>query len=271
MALAAKNGTVCFGDGGMEYIRFGTGEKTMVLLPGLGDGLRTMKGTALPMGVMYRKWAEDYTVYSFSRIDPMPTGCTIRDMAHDLAQAMEVLSIRRADVFGVSMGGMIAQWLAIDYPERVDRLILAVTCPEPNPILLESLAEWVALAKAGDHGAFLKSNLRRIYSEGYCRKNLWMVPILGLLTKPKSYERFFIQAQACREHDALARLPGIRARTLVIGGEQDKALGGAASRTIAAAIPGAELKMYQQWGHGLYEEAPDFFTIVTDFLLTEAV
>jgi pimeloyl-ACP methyl ester carboxylesterase len=169
-------------------------------------------------------------------------------------------------VFGVSMGGMIAQWLAIDHPEKVDRLVLAVTCPEPNPVLLESLAEWVALAKAGDHGAFLKSNLRRIYSEGYCRKNLWMAPILGLLTKPKSYERFFIQAQACREHNALARLPGIRARTLVIGGEQDKALGGAASKTIAAAIPGAELKMYQQWGHGLYEEAKDFNGVLLEFL-----
>ena len=192
---------------------------------------------------------------------------TTRDMAADQAEAMALLGIDRADILGVSMGGMIAQWLAIDHPERVGRLILAVTCPEPNSILLEALEEWVALAKAGDHGAFMKSNMRRIYSEGNCRKNLWMAPVLGLLTKPKSYERFFIQAQACREHDALAQLPGIRARTLVIGGEQDKALGGAASRTIAAAIPGAELKMYPQWGHGLYEEEKGFNRSVLEFLL----
>ena len=266
MLFHAKNGTLSLEKGTMDYIRFGTGGRVLIMLPGLGDSLRSVKGAAVPMAIMYREFARKFTVYSFSRIDPMPTGYTIRDMANDLAQAMTALGIRRADVFGVSMGGMIAQWLAIDHPERVDRLILAVTCPEPNPILLESLAEWVALAKAGDHGAFLKSNMRRIYSEGYCRKNLWMVPILGLLTKPKSYERFFIQAQACREHDALARLPGIRARTLVIGGEQDKALGGSASKTIAAAIPGAELKMYQQWGHGLYEEAKDFNGVLLEFL-----
>ena len=269
MLFHAKNGTVSLEKGTMDYIRFGTGGRVLIMLPGLGDSLRSVKGAAVPMAMMYREFARKFTVYSFSRIDPMPTGCTIRDMAHDLAQAMEVLDIQRADVFGVSMGGMIAQWLAIDHPERVDRLILAVTCPEPNPILLKSLAEWVTLAKSGDHGAFLKSNLRRIYSEGYCRKNLWMVPILGLLTKPKSYERFFIQANACREHNALAKLPGIRARTLVIGGEQDKALGGAASRTIAAAIPGAEVKMYPQWGHGRYEEANDFIGVLLEFLARE--
>ena len=269
MCYRAKNGAVQLDGGQMDYIRFGNGTRTLVMLPGLGDSLRSVRGAAVPMAILYREFARKFTVYSFSRIDPMPAPYTTRDMARDLAQAMARLGIEKADIFGVSMGGMIAQWLAIDHPEKVERLILAVTCPEPNPILLKSLAEWVTLAKSGDHGAFLKSNLRRIYSEGYCRKNLWMVPILGLLTKPKSYERFFIQANACREHNALAKLPGIRARTLVIGGEQDKALGGAASRTIAAAIPGAELKMYPQWGHGLYEEAKDFNGVLLEFLARE--
>ena len=269
MLFHAKNGTLSLESGTMDYIRYGTGGRVLIMLPGLGDSLRSVKGAAVPMAIMYREFARIFTVYSFSRIDPMPSGYTIRDMARDLAQAMELLGIQRADVFGVSMGGMIAQWLAIDHPERVDRLILAVTCPEPNSVLQESLEEWVALAKSGDHGAFLKSNMRRIYSEGYCRKNLWMAPIVGLLTKPKSYERFFIQANACREHDARAQLPGIRARTLVIGGERDKALGGEASRTIAAAIDGAELKMYPQWGHGLYEEEKDFNGVLLEFLARE--
>ena len=96
-----------------------------------------------------------------------------------------------------------------------------------------------------------------------------MVPILGLLTKPKSYERFFNQAQSCLTHWAAPELGRITARTLVIGGEKDKALGGEASRKIAAAIPGAALKMYQQWGHGLYEEAKDFNGVLLEFLARE--
>ena len=89
---------------------------------------------------------------------------------------------------------------------------------------------------------------------------------MGKLTKPKSYDRFFIQADACLTHNAFENLHQIQAPTLVIGGEQDNALGGDASREIAAQIPGAELRMYEQWGHGLYEEAGDFNQTVLNFL-----
>jgi pimeloyl-ACP methyl ester carboxylesterase len=112
----------------------------------------------------------------------------------------------------------------------------------------------------------MDSNLRRIYSERYYRRNKWMTPLVGALTKPKSYDRFFIQAEACLTHDARAELGKIQAQTLVIGGEKDLALGGEASKVLAQHIPGAELKMYPQWGHGLYEEAGDFNDVVLAFL-----
>jgi pimeloyl-ACP methyl ester carboxylesterase len=187
-------------------------------------------------------------------------------MAKDQAEAMEQLGIEKADIFGVSMGGMIAQHLATDYPEKVNKLILTVTSARPNPILQESINEWVSLAKWGDHSAFMDSNLRRIYSDEYYRKNKWLAPVVGKLTKPKSYDRFFVQADACLTHNAYERLQEIKAPTLVIGGEQDKALGGEASKEIAAVIPGAELRMYEQWGHGLYEEEKNFNKVVLDFL-----
>ena len=268
MLLSVKNGVLSTDGTTMEYIRFGTGPRTLIMLPGLGDGLRTMKGTALPMALMYRLFARDFTVYAFSRKTNLPEGCTTRDMAQDLKKAMELLGIRKAHIFGVSMGGMIAQHFAADYPERVDKLILTVTCPRPNPILQEAVGEWLACAKRNDHTALMESNLRLIYSDGYYRKNKWMIPLIGLLTKPRSYGRFFIQANACLTHDAYNRLPEITAETLVIGGEQDHCLGGQASREIAAQIPGAALKLYPQWGHGLYEEAPDFNRTLLNFLLS---
>ena len=262
-----KNGTVTLKDGRMDYIHFGRGQRHLVILPGLGDALRSVKGTALPMALMYRIFAKDFTVWMFSRKQPLKQDCTTRDLARDQAEAMDALGIERADVFGVSMGGMIAQWLAIDHPERVEKLILTVTCAEPNPILTESVEEWVALARENDPAGFMDSNLRRIYSAEYYRKNKWMAPIVGKLTKPKSYERFFIQANACLTHDAHEHLCRIQSPTFVIGGEQDLALGGEASRRIAAAVPGAVLHMYPQWGHGLYEEAGDFNSLVLRYLL----
>ena len=262
----AKNGTLKIGGTTMDYIRFGTGERILVMLPGLGDGLRSMNGTALPMAFMYREFARDFTVYAFSRKNALPEGYTTHDMARDQAEAMEQLGIQKADIFGVSMGGMIAQYLAIDYPERVNKLILTVTSARPNPILTESIEEWVSCAKRDDHTALMDSNVRRIYSDGYYRKNKWMVPIMGKLTKPKSYDRFYVQAGACLTHDAYESLNQIKTPTLVIGGEKDLSLGGDASKEIAEKIPGAELRMYEQWGHGLYEEAKDFNKAVLCFL-----
>ena len=262
MQFSAKNGRT----GDTDYVRFGSGERVLIMLPGLGDGLQTVKGTALPMALMYRRLTKDFTVYMFSRKNDLPEGHTTRDMAHDLAEAMEALSIEKASVLGVSMGGMIAQHLAIDHPEKIEKLILVVTASRLNPLLTESVEEWLAQAKRGDHTALMDSNVRKIYSERYYRQNKWLIPIMGKLTKPKSYRRFLVQAQACLTHDAYEALPKITAPTFVIGGEQDRCLGGDASREIAARIPGAKLHMYPQWGHGLYEEAKDFMGLVLSFL-----
>ena len=268
MLFSARNGTVSMESAAMDYIRFGTGSRTLILLPGLGDGLRTVRGTALPMALMYRLFSRDFTLWCFSRKHPLPEGCTTRDMARDLKEAMDRLGIEKADLCGVSMGGMIAQHFAADFPDRVNRLVLAVTCPRPNPILEESIAEWVSLARQGDAAGFMESNVRRMYSDAYYQKNKWPTPIVGALTKPKSYDRFFIQARACLTHDAFGRLGQISAPTLVIGGEQDKSLGVQASCDLAEAIPNARLKIYPQWGHGVYEEAPDFNQTVLQFLLS---
>ena len=262
MLYNAYNGVVL----DTEYIRFGTGKNVLVMLPGLGDGLRSMKGTAFPMALMYRMFAKDYTVYAFGRKMHLSAGYTTRDMARDLYEAMEALGIVKADIFGVSMGGMIAQYFAIDYPEKVGKLILTVTSAKPNPILEESIEEWVGCAKRNDHRALMDSNLKRIYSDKYYRQNKWMIPLIGALTKPKSYDRFYIQAEACLNPTAYDELHHIQAPTLVVGGEQDLSLGGDASREIAAVIPNAQLHMYPHWGHGLYEEAGDFNGLILNFL-----
>ena len=251
----------------MDYVRFGSGEKILIMLPGLGDGLTTVKGTALPMAVMYRIFAKDYTVYMFSRKNDLPAGVTTRDMARDQAEAMEVLGIQKADVVGVSMGGMIAQHLAIDYPERIGKLVLAVTSARANPVLIDSVKEWMAHARRGDHTALMDSNVKKIYSDAYYRKNKWLVPVMGKVTKPKSYDRFLKQAEACLNHDAFHGLERIQAPTLVIGGEKDRVLGSEAAREIAARIPGAQLLMYEKWGHGVYEEETTFNRSVLYFLM----
>jgi len=66
----------------MHYVRFGLGSKTLIMLPGLGDGLTTVKGTTFPMSAIYRAFARNYTVYIFSRRSHLPQRYTTREMAH---------------------------------------------------------------------------------------------------------------------------------------------------------------------------------------------
>ena len=122
--LNAKNCRLTLPCGDMDYIRFGAGDKPLVMIPGVGDGLKTVKGTALPFALMYRSLARDFTVYVFSRRVTLAPGMTTRDMSQDLNAALEALGLRGAAVVGVSQGGMIAQWLAIDHPDKVGTLIL---------------------------------------------------------------------------------------------------------------------------------------------------
>ena len=269
MLYHAKNGTLPLGNTDMDYIRFGRGARTLLILPGLGDGLRTVKGTALPMALMYRALAKDFTVYAFSRKNGLPEGHTTRDMARDVSDAMDVLGIGTADVLGVSMGGMIAQHLAADYPERVGKLVLAVTCSRPNEIMTGSVEQWMDMARQGDHTALMDSNVRKIYSRDYYRQNRWLVPFMGKVTKPKSYDRFFIQAEACLNHTCYDNLCRILCPTLVIGGEQDEVVGCEASRELAQRIPHGSLLTYPQWGHGVYEEEKGFNAAVLSWLKEE--
>ena len=94
MLFNAKNGTLTVDGVPMEYISFGKGTRKIIILQGLGDGLRTVKGLALPMAFFYRKFAKNANVYAFSRKSEMPAGYTTKDMADDVAGAMDILGIR---------------------------------------------------------------------------------------------------------------------------------------------------------------------------------
>lgn len=269
MLYNAKNGCVRVNGDEMDYIVFGKGECAMIMLPGIGDGLKTARGMAIPFALMYREFAKDFRVFVFSRRRQLPEGYTTRDMARDQIAAMDALGIAQADVVGVSMGGMIAQWMAIDFPERVGKLVLAVTASRPNAILTDSISTWVNCTAKGDHCALMLDSMERMYTDAYMRANRWLTPLMTRFGKPKSYERFDIMAHACITHDAYTALERIKAQTLIIGGGRDKALGVDASKEIAVRIPDCTLKIFEGYGHAVYEESTDFNRVMMSFLHEE--
>ena len=262
----AKNGRIEIGSTDMDYIAFGSGKKNLIMLPGLGDGLHTVKGMAGMIAPMYRQFAKAYRVYLFSRKNKMEEGYSSADMARDLKFAMDKLCIGKADIMGVSQGGTIAQQLAADYPNAVGRLVLVVTYSRQNDTVQQCVNKWIDMARADDYRSIFIDTAEKSYTEAKLKKYRPLYPLLCKVGRPSSFERFIIMAEACLTHDAYDKLDKITAPTLIIGGGCDRIVGSEAAAEMAAKISGSQLYVYEGYGHGLYEEAEDFNSRVLEFL-----
>ena len=263
--LQAKNAYLDLPTGIQDYIHFGRGPKTLVMIPGLSDGLKNVKGMALPFVFMYRRLAKDFNVYVFSRRRILSPGMTTREMAEDINGAMDVLGLSSVALVGVSQGGMISQWLALDHPDKVEKLVLTVTARRPNTTIRDVIARWTGMAERGDYKGIMLDTAERSYSEKRLKQLRMEYRMFGNIGKPKSFERFRIQAASCITHDSYDLLERVACPTLVIGGKEDKIVTGQASVDISGRIPDCTLLMYDGLGHGLYEEAPDFLERVAAF------
>lgn len=265
MFYNAKNGTIIADNLEMDYISFGNGGKNLVMIPGLGDGLRTVKGLAVSMAYMYRIFSKDYKVYMFSQNNLLTKGYTTKNMADDIIRAMDCLDIKNADILGVSMGGMVAQHIAADYPEYVNRLILTVTCPNANENVINSVSKWIEYAKQCRYKEIMSDNFKMMYSDEYLKKYRFMLPIATRMGKPESFERFIIMSNACITHNCLDKLSKIKAPTLIIAGGKDKIIGKDAPYQMSEIIPDNTVHIYPDYGHALYDEAKDFNRKVLEF------
>ena len=265
MFYNARNCNIKIDDTDMDYISFGNGNKSLVIIPGLGDALKTVKGSAVTFALMYKLFAKDYKVYVFSRKNKLKQDCSTRDMATDLADVMSQLNITKAFVLGVSQGGMIAQYLAIDYPELVEKLVLAVTLCQPNETSKSVISNWLLLAKEKDFKQIFIDTAEKTYTERKLKTYRPFYSILSKLTEPKNLDRFIIQATACLTHNALDEISKIQCPTFVIGGDNDKIVGSSSSCELANHIAQSKLKIYNGLGHSTYEEAKDFNSQVLSF------
>lgn len=266
MFYNAKNKVVKFEDCTINYITFGNGSKNLIFIPGVGDGLKTVKGLAVPFAFMYRMFAKDFKVYVFSRRNNLPKGFSTLDMAHDIAKSMDVLNVEKAHVVGVSQGGMIAQYLAINYPDKIEKLVLAITASRPNDLMVESINTWIDLLNKDDFKNMMIDNTKRSYVGKYLDKMLSIVKNFSFIMKPKSYERFIIQSESCINHNAYERLSEISCDTLIIGAGLDGILGVEASYEIHNQISNSQLYIFEDYSHGIYDQTDDFNNKIFEFL-----
>ncbi|HEY7874478.1 MAG TPA: alpha/beta fold hydrolase [Actinomycetota bacterium] len=204
-----------------------------------------------------------------SRDNP-PT--TIDEAAADAIRLLDHLEIERTTVFGVSMGGTIAQRIALDYPERVSALILGVTWARPLEYMLRRHTLGRLILRVGTLEDFSQSALLQMFTPRFFELGVELIErMIASIDAPgappvATAETLMTQLDALDKHDVLADLPRIDVPTLVLGGRMDMTVPYFASEEIAGAIPGAKLVTFET-GHGcMIEEMDAFNRAVTEFL-----
>ena len=248
----------------MTYIKFGTGKKTFVIIPGLS--IHSVMSLADAVATAYQDFAADYTVYLFDRAKNLHEGYTIRDIAHDTASAMMALNLTNTDIFGASQGAMATIWLAIDYPQLVHSMVLGSTLAKPNETFTRVGKRWIELAEKRDERGLLENFVDMVYSQKTLEKYRDAMIAANVGITEAEYERFLVLAHACLDFDVYDQLGAIRCPVLVLGSKGDRVVTAEGSRQIAEKLRCAIYLYDASYGHAVYDEAPDYKKRILNFL-----
>lgn len=247
----------------MYYEDQGTGFP-IVLTHGIGGSADNWSGIAPALSQRYRVITWD--VRGFARSGKPPGPYSAQLWASDLAGLLDALGIERAHILGHSMGGVISQRFALDFPEKVATLMLVSTSSQvgekaserwlqqADTIEREGFDAFVARQQQGYTEAFLKAHPDQLEND---RRRVEM----------NETHAYAAAARAVAAYNFTAELARISAPTLILQGATDPQTPPGGSVIINRSIPGSRLVILEETGHGIYTERPErFLSLVNEFL-----
>ncbi|HEV7529974.1 MAG TPA: alpha/beta fold hydrolase [Solirubrobacteraceae bacterium] len=249
------------GDVQLDYERSGNASGPPLLL------IMGMSGTSLHWGEPFLQLLrKDFDVIAYDHrgvgvSTPLDGPITTREMADDAAGLLAALELDDAHVVGISMGGMIAQELALSHAERVRTLTLGCTyCGGEGSALAseEDLSGLVEAMGSGDRERALRAGWEINVSPTLAADDDAFATFREIaMRRAVAVAVIMQQMQACAAHDTNERLAQVAAPTLVIHGTEDRLLPVQNGRLIASRIPGARLEIFDGVGHLFFWERPE--------------
>jgi 3-oxoadipate enol-lactonase len=243
----------------LNYERAGAGEP-LLLIQGMSAN---HKAWGRPFSSLLER---DFEVISFDNrgmglSSRVTEAFSIAEMAADTAGLLDALEIESAHVLGISMGGMIAQELALTEPEKLRSLTLGCTYCGGEGSQLMDPADFQGLVEAmssGDAQRVFRAMYELNLSPGFRAEESRYADFTAMAEAlPAPRETIALQVQAIAAHNTSARLPQLTTPTLVVHGTVDRVLGYPNGPLIASLIPGARLETYEDVGHMFWWEQPE--------------
>jgi pimeloyl-ACP methyl ester carboxylesterase len=238
---------------------------------GDGEPLLLLMGLGGEHGAWHFQRADFRRRYRLVLIDNRDAGASdeasgsygLGDMAADALGVMDHLGIERFHVLGASMGGAMAQHLALQAPTRVASLVLASTWGRTDPFLGALLMSWRLLVERMPAEEFLMTQVPWAFTYRFFQAPspellAWQEEVRsrGVLKSVAAYQR---QVDACAAHDTLDLVPLLRTPALVLTGEDDILTPPRYGRALAAALPRSEMVLVPASGHACFLETPKAF------------
>ena len=266
--MAKRKAMSGYSGNGLPYACIGNGTRNLVVFEGLDFRHKPPSGIMLRMSTGYlRGLTNSYRIYIVSRRAGLPPGYSLRDMSDDYAVLIKNELGGAVDIIGVSTGGAIAQHFAIDHPDLVRRLVLAMSglrLTEEGKELQMKVADLARKGKRHAASALLGTSIIRKGLGKHIFK--WFMWLLGPLIIPADPSDGIVEIEAEDRHDLSDRLDRIKADTLVIGGEEDFFY---PVRETAGKIPNARLVLYPNLGHNaMFARSRQFGEEIRAFLLS---
>ena len=250
----------------MEYLQFGSGQKTLVIIPGLS--IKSVLLSAESIESAYSCFAQDYTVYLFDRKKEVGRRYKVKQMARDTIAAIHALGLKDIYLFGTSQGGMICQFIAAFEPSLVKKMILASTTSSLKTDKGSAVTEWTDFAKKGDVSSLVSSFVDLCYSKETAAACRAAAIEAHKDVTPKELKKFIVLSKGAKCFSSERVLGRIKCPVFVIGTKADKVVGGGASERLAQKL-GCKLFMYENYGHAVYDEAPDYKQRMMEFFAGE--
>jgi pimeloyl-ACP methyl ester carboxylesterase len=259
----------------LHYERHGDAGDPLLLVMGLGSPLEFWEFQTPVLARTHRVCVYDNR--GVGKSDKPAGPYEVRTLARDAVAVMDACGFDRAHVVGLSMGGMIAQELAIRHSDRVGALVLAATYAKPDERVKANVSTGSPMGqidpKQLDPKQMFKMMMSLVLSaEFMVREREWLRSSRDRMLPNFSVEGFLAQMAAVMAHDVVNELDRIEAPTLVMKPGADMLVPPRCSDVLAAAIPDAQLAVFEHASHGFnVEQADKFNRAVLDFVSQHAL